>query len=90
MHLGSIVYVVLIEMGPNYAARSTASYIDHFLTSEGGMIAGGSFVHSKFFKEYLTDPVRGRMYVLDGPEYALVAAFFLDCFIQPCSQQEFL
>ena len=77
-------------MDPNYAARFTASYIDYFLTSEGGLIAGGSFVDSRFFKEYLTDPVRGRKYVLEGPEYALVAAFFLDCFIRPYSQQEFL
>jgi hypothetical protein len=51
--------------------------------------AEDSRVHDKFLEEYFFDPVHGGKYVLDGSKYALVARFLLDCFIQPCSEQEF-
>jgi len=40
--------------------------------------------------EFLTDPGRAGEHALDGPKYALVAKFFLDCFILPCSEHKFL
>ena len=95
LYFGPIVFLALIEMDPDYGARMTLNFIDYFLTIEGAMIARAmrgfteSYVHDKFLEEYLTDPVRRRKYVLDGPQYALVGRFLLDCFIQPCPEQEF-
>ena len=91
-YLGPIVFLVLLEINLDYRVRLTPSFINCFLTIQGGMIARTlehSHVHDKFFEEYLLDPVHGGKYVLDGSKYALVARFLLDCFIQPCSEQEF-
>ena len=92
LSLGSIVYLVLIEMDPDFATL-TPNFIYYFLTFEGGKIMHGmrsSLTYGKLLDEYLTDPVCGEKYVLDGPKYALVARFLLDCFIQPSSEKEFL
>lgn len=81
-------------------------FIDYFPTAEGGDIArndnystlsfdpteSGSLDRSccVLLGEFFTDPVRGGSYVIDGPKYALVAGFLLDCFIEPCPERKFL
>ena len=49
-----------------------------------------SDLHDVLLEEFLTDPNRAGKYVLDDSKYALVARFLLDCFLQPCPEQEFL
>ena len=43
-----------------------------------------------FLTEFLTDPGRAGKHALDGPKFALVANFLLDCFIRPCSERDFV
>jgi hypothetical protein len=92
LDLGSIFFQLLIEMDPNYSAKLTPRFLDYLLTMKGGTIVRelDSCDNDKFLEEYLTDPVRAGKYVLDGSKYALVARFLLDCFIEPCSECEFL
>ena len=54
----------------------------------------GNFIlnddYHMLLEEFFTDPARAGTYVIDGPKYALVARFLLDCFIEPCPEQRFL
>ena len=98
--------MVLIEMNARVGRdreRLALNFMDYFPTVEGGIkshystlsfyprwsesIGSSSYV---LLGEFFTDPVRGGNYFIDGPKYALVSRFLLDCFIEPCPECKFL
>jgi hypothetical protein len=77
--------------------------IDHSAAVEGGIVHSYSTLHFDLpetfivnhgycmsFEKSLSHPVRAGKYILDGPKCALIVRFFLDCFIQPSSERDFL
>lgn len=96
--LGFIVFLVLVLMQPHlYREEFASHFISYFPTVESSIARNYSkptdamdYRDHPLLKEFFTDPVRAGKYVLDGPKYALVARFLLDCFIQPYSERKFL
>ena len=96
--------MVLIEMGARVGETELAlNFMDYFPTVEGGIASHYStlsfcprkaeFLNSSccvLLGEFFKDPVRAGNYFIDGPKYALVARFLLDCFIEPCPERKFL
>ena len=81
------------------------NFMDYFPTVEGGIASNYSTLSfgpmetrnmrmspscCVLLGEFFTDPVRGGNYFIDGPKYALVARFLLDCFIEPRPERKFL
>ena len=99
LDLGFIVSMVSIEMAANIGLGWRFSYINYFPTVEGGIarilsfdwMATRSMCSSccMLLRDFFTDPVRAGGYVIDGPKYALVARFLLDCFIEPRPERKF-
>ena len=103
LDLGSFVFLVLIASPPLGGNGLGWNFINYFPPVEGRTEDTYSALYfiprtwichplpySASLGEFLTDPIRAGKYVLDGSKYALVARFFLDCFLQPCPEQKFL
>ena len=86
--------------------RLALNFIGYFPTVEGGIARNYSTLSFEpmeteategltysccvLLGEFFTDPVRGGNYSIDGPKYALVSRFLLDCFIEPHPEDHFL
>ena len=104
MDLGSFVFLVLIASPLLVGNGLEWNFIHYFPPVEGRTQENYSALYfyprpqslcysdpyDVLLGEFLTDPNRAGKYVLDGSKYALVARFLLDCFLQPCPEQEFL
>ena len=103
LNSGFIVCLLLIGLRPHIGRRLVSNFTDYLSTVESDFprIYSTLYFHlqahstpnpnySMLLTEFLTDPVRAGEYVLDGPKYALVARFLLDCFIRPRSEPNFI
>ena len=104
LDFGSIIGLFVVGLQPKFDLWKFQQYFtDYFPTVKGGLsriyqtlyfrppgnLKSGSR-YPMLATEFLTDPGRAGEHALDGPKYALVAIFFLDCLIPPCSERNFV
>jgi len=98
---GSIVVpLFFVGLHPNIGLLNiNEDFTDYFRAVEGDLYPTLHFQpqnrnrdpsYVMLLREFLTDPGRAGEHALDGPKYALVARFLLDCFIPPCSERNFV
>ena len=102
LDFGSIVGLVFVGLHRNRLLDYNKSFTHYFPAVEGGLLRIyqtlyfrplDSFLDSRYpmlLTEFLADPGRVGEHALDGPKFALVAGFLLDCFTPPCSERNFV
>ena len=101
LDLGSIVYLVLAGWH-RHIRFGSEHFLEFFPAVERDLFTriiqklffkpsdSGQDSYSQMLTEFLTDPGRAGEHALDGPKFALVTRFLLDCFIPPFSEWNFV